>query len=238
MAIVDRGTGDRPGAVDGLTLVPRYRPGLRLIEQYRDDPGWWHERVLLYPVHERLWVVLTADDDKYAEPVAGGVDVIEMSNRRRYPKGLAGSIVQFSAPFSSAEMERLVMEGRRLACTERTAAGVTTVDDPTHYVTWENDLWPIPPDAVSDGIRRRLFGKRPPPAPAGPIGPAPVGVLDDDPPLAAPADRPPTPAGYVWVTNEVIPGSSVALGTAVDLAADAPMIGDVALHRDLPSGNC
>ena len=241
MAIVDRGTPVRPNAVDGLTLVSQYRPGLRLIVQYRDDPGWWHERLLLYPVHDRLWVVLTADDDEYAEPVAGWVDVIVMSNRRRYPRGLAGSIVQFSAPLSDAEMEQRIRQGRRLAYTERTAAGITAAAfrfNQTHYVTWHNDLKPIPPDTASDGIRRRLFGKRPPPVPAGPTGPAPVSSLDGEPPLAAQADRPPTPAGYVWVTNEVIPGSSVALGTVVDLALDAPVIGDVALHRDLASGNC
>ena len=112
--------------------------------------------MLLYPVHDRLWVVLTADDDVYAETVAGWVDVIVMSNRRRYPRGLAGSIVQFSAPLSDAEMERRIMEGRRLAYTERKAAGVGTAADQSHYVTWDNDLWPIPPDTASDGIRRRL----------------------------------------------------------------------------------
>ena len=58
-------------------------------------------------------------------------------DRRRYPKGLAGSIVQFSAPLSEAERERCIMQGRQLAYTERKAAGVGTAADQSRYVTWK-----------------------------------------------------------------------------------------------------
>ena len=51
----------------GAELRSQFRPGLRLLVSYETDPGWHHERVLLAPVIDDDWMVLTADGDVYAE---------------------------------------------------------------------------------------------------------------------------------------------------------------------------
>ena len=42
-------------------------PGLRVAVTYKDDPGWMHERLMLWEVEPDRFVVLTPDGDMYEE---------------------------------------------------------------------------------------------------------------------------------------------------------------------------
>ena len=41
--------------------------GQRLLATYSTDPGWHHERLLLFRVADRRWIVLTGDGAMYEE---------------------------------------------------------------------------------------------------------------------------------------------------------------------------
>ena len=46
------------------------KPGGLVRVYYPDDPGIWHERLLLYPVTAQVWVIYTPDGDLYSENLA------------------------------------------------------------------------------------------------------------------------------------------------------------------------
>ena len=43
---------------------------MRLLVSYSDDVGYHHERLLLYPIQDERWVVMTGDADVYDEAFA------------------------------------------------------------------------------------------------------------------------------------------------------------------------
>ena len=62
-------------AVAAAVFSVELRPGLHIGVLYTDDPGVWHERLLLWPLggtRRGWWVILTPDADCYAEPLDGG----------------------------------------------------------------------------------------------------------------------------------------------------------------------
>ena len=52
----------KPGRHPLLTNLV-YQPGLRIAVQYSDDPGWLHERLILWKVAKDRIVVATPDGD-------------------------------------------------------------------------------------------------------------------------------------------------------------------------------
>ena len=46
---------------------PRYRPGTRLLVTFVEDPGIWHERIVLYQATLEAWAILTAHGHEYVE---------------------------------------------------------------------------------------------------------------------------------------------------------------------------
>ena len=84
--------------------------GGRLVVNFRDDPGWDHSRLFLWPFNANTWIVLTPDGDRYAEKFGG------YSRMRVPPIGESetpeiGS-VEFSRGWTLNELSELVREGR------------------------------------------------------------------------------------------------------------------------------
>ncbi|CAK0824653.1 unnamed protein product, partial [Prorocentrum cordatum] len=84
-----------------------------------DDPGWTHERVLLWPHNEARtsWQIYTPGNDLYAEDFGDYASLIPMTGRRRYPPGVR-NVVAFNRPLQTAELVSLIKRGRGEAVLE------------------------------------------------------------------------------------------------------------------------
>ena len=89
------------------------QPGRRLLVCFDDDPGWWHERLLIYPEWDSHWWVLSGDGDLYTEDMKDWVTVYDTTGSRDYPDGLQGGLVQFSHPVDDDELLNLIQLVRR-----------------------------------------------------------------------------------------------------------------------------
>ncbi len=79
--------------------------GLRVLVTYEDDPGWHHERLLLWCVQRKRWVALTPDevfDDYESAWLITGVD--------RYPTG-AVNVVAFDDALEGSDVLRFIKDG-------------------------------------------------------------------------------------------------------------------------------
>ncbi|CAK0900961.1 unnamed protein product [Prorocentrum cordatum] len=94
-------------------------PGLRVLVTYSDDPGWTHERVLLWPHNEgrTSWQIYTPGNDLYAEDFGGYASLTPMTGRRRYPPGVR-NVVAFNRSLQAAELVSLIRRGRGEAILE------------------------------------------------------------------------------------------------------------------------
>ena len=54
-------------AVPGRSTEP-HPPGTRLLVTFASDPGWHHERVVLYQAGPAAYVIFAHDGDEYEEP--------------------------------------------------------------------------------------------------------------------------------------------------------------------------
>ena len=86
---------------------------------YEGDPGCHHERVLLTPVIDDDSMVLTPDDDTYAETFSDWKSVDLVTGKAASPAGAVGAVVQFTEPLADEELLRLVAEARETAHRER-----------------------------------------------------------------------------------------------------------------------
>ncbi|CAK0791289.1 unnamed protein product [Prorocentrum cordatum] len=94
-------------------------PGLRVLVTYSDDPGWTHERVLVWPRNEARtsWQIYTPGNDLYAEDFGDYASLIPMTGRRRHPPGVR-NVVAFNWELQAAEWVSLIKRGRGEAVLE------------------------------------------------------------------------------------------------------------------------
>ncbi|CAK0831168.1 unnamed protein product, partial [Prorocentrum cordatum] len=113
-ALVNLGGGwGRYVSQDGQPVVAvewcgRLTPGLHVGVYYPSDPGFWHERVLLWPASgdavPRHWYVVTPDSDVYAEGMASGLG---WGSRFAILDNTGGNpVIQVSAPASLMYLQR------------------------------------------------------------------------------------------------------------------------------------
>ena len=140
-------------------MVSQFRPGLRLLVTYDDDPDYHHERILEYPVAPGEWVIRTPDGDEYAEEVSSWSDILVMSGRRVYPERVR-EVVAFEPPLDKAELLELIRQGRlesdRL-CAER---GVEMPTEPPSAVDWDKGSMDMPVRPWLEGLRARIIPVR------------------------------------------------------------------------------
>ena len=139
----------------------RFRPGLRLLVSYETDPGWHHERLLLSPVINDDWVVLTPDDDVYAESLSDWKSVEVLSGLGTYPASVVGGVVQFGEPLGDEELLRLVATARETAVQERALRpGRIYPADCSVALSWDGGALAVPPLAWHARVRRRVARKQ------------------------------------------------------------------------------
>ena len=147
-------------------------PGGRLVVNFRDDPGWDHSRLFLWPIGANTWIVLTPDGDSHAEKFS------DCSKTRVHPIGKGetpetGSL-EFSRGWTRNELSELVRDGRNLALCARTSMGLTYDRDPTMMCDLSGRLFNVPPMTLGERVRRQIVRKLPMwrPAPANPPTPS------------------------------------------------------------------
>ena len=98
---------------------PRYRPGARLLVTFAEDPGVWHDRIVLHQATLEAWAIMTAHDHEYVEHGSWWTSVELLSGRSDYPAVATGHIVQFETPVGEAELMLAIRRGRELALAYR-----------------------------------------------------------------------------------------------------------------------
>ena len=154
-------------ATDGVARLPladqddesrrgqRYRPGARLLVTFAEDPGVWHERIVLYQATLEAWAIMTADGHEYVEHGSWWTSVETLTGCNDYPAGATGHIVQFESPVGQAELMLAIRRGRELAIAFRRAhPSEGTPPSPTSALTWEGTLIAIPARGVQDRFLR------------------------------------------------------------------------------------
>ena len=134
------------------------------------DPGYWHERLLLWPClsggggEGDSWYVLTADGDFYAEcacDYSQSSDIDHLTNE--FGPEVSGHLIQFDEEVPLEELNSLIRRARVAAASERSQhPGRWVPPDPIGAVDWHGNRVPIPALSVLDrvsGARRRLVGK-------------------------------------------------------------------------------
>ena len=110
-------------AADGVRIPIRDRPvpgrstephpqGTRLLVTLASDPGWHHERVVLYQAGPAAYVILTPDGDEYVEPEERWSSAVVMAAGDGYPPEATGGFVQFDSPVEDAELMQGTRRGR------------------------------------------------------------------------------------------------------------------------------
>ena len=56
-----------PAVPGGLPGGPPFQPGTKVLVTFMVDPGYWHERLVLYPATLHSYAIMTGDGDEYVE---------------------------------------------------------------------------------------------------------------------------------------------------------------------------
>ena len=143
---------------DHVELCGRY-PGLRVAVIYEDDPGWTHERLMLWVVEPDRFVVLTPDGDMYEEMRETCRNAQIVTGRRRVPNGPA-NVVAFGEPMEDAEMLRHITEGRLEGERIYAAESLTSGAGPTSYFNWSGEAKALSTPGAVARVNHRLRGRR------------------------------------------------------------------------------
>ncbi|CAK0829362.1 unnamed protein product, partial [Prorocentrum cordatum] len=102
---------------------------MRVLVQYNDDPGWTHERLLLWPnsSDQASWVVCAAGNDLNTEVLEDYSMIAQWTGRGRYPAGVR-NVVAFRRELQLEETVSLVKRGRGEAALELGAASAAQTD--------------------------------------------------------------------------------------------------------------
>ena len=120
---------------------------------YEDDPGWLHERLLLWVIEPDRFVVLTPDGDTYEEMRDTWLAPQVMTGRLHFPIGPA-NVVAFTDPLEDTEMLRHITEGRLEGETTSAAESPTVSAAPASCFNWSGEL-----KALSARVSHRLRGR-------------------------------------------------------------------------------
>ena len=209
----------------------RAPPGGRLVVNFRDDPGWDHSRLFLWPVDANTWMVLTPDGDKCAEKFSD-------YSRVRVPLIVEGETpetgsVEFSRGWPLDELSELVREGRNLALNARSSMGLMYDRDPTMMRDLSGRLFNAPPVTLGERVWRRIVRKLPMwrSAPVNPLALSRDLGGHGDTSLGRSVPRPPTPrvqldramsvSDNVWVSMEIGRIYQLKFASVVVLPGDA-----------------
>ncbi|CAK0901765.1 unnamed protein product, partial [Prorocentrum cordatum] len=186
---------------------------------YSDDPGWTHERVLLWPHNEARtsWQIYTPGNDLYAEDFGDYASLVPVTGRRRYPPGVR-NVVAFNRSLQAAELVSLIRRGRGEAVLEH---------GPLANGWWGQD-WlggrldiPAPTAVEVPRVRRRLRRKAAEVQTDLPV----LGDGSPPPPPPPPSERP--PGSWVRCSFE-----DSDFGQMVPLPATAILRGRYGLDKD------
>ena len=94
-------------------------PG-QVVAVFYEDDNTWHERLLLYPVNERVWVCATPDGDQYLEQLDGkdkdGVcRLCLLQTNGTAPRFLRGHFYRFAERFDDAKLRAMIKGGKAQA---------------------------------------------------------------------------------------------------------------------------
>ena len=209
----------KPGTmVPASSLRGHLLPGDRVIVKFANDPGYGHERLILWPVFAQdekacEWVILTEAGDLYSEGVEDWTGGMITTGLAAYPaRNMPEFLVQFTMPVDQAEVLAKIKLGRaeaqrlRADTPHRLPASV-----PINGYDWEGRSLIIPKAPWLDGALSALRPNRRVLKKAAPKGPTP-------PPAGAQ-----TPASFeaaadhVWLASETTEG--VTIGTELKLGA-------------------
>ena len=119
-------------------MLRALRPGSNLLVSYgTSDPGWGHERLVLWPVVGdpvlTELMIYIADGDQYLECAAGWEQIWDITGMKRYPTDVPGDLIQFKEPVEKSELMALVKAARQSAKAERAArSSEKPSPDPAH----------------------------------------------------------------------------------------------------------
>ena len=225
----------------------RFLPGQRLLVEFDEDPGYSHERLLLWPVFsdEEEWIVLTPHWDRYLERRCDWSSVFLMNGRRVFPDSAQPEVIHFEAVVDDEAFAEEVGAARLEARTEQVSLpGRVAAAEPATGLTWDGGTRELPSSGIGDAIRRRLRGKRPVAAP-------PATSLDHGTPPATPERGADTPVGsglmlpeaespnralvpkpgHTWVVS-TIGARRYSVGQEIRLGEQSMVFGEHALHID------
>lgn len=138
------------------------RPGLRLLVTFEGEPGWHHERVLLYPWLGDQWIILMPDGDEYAEALGWWNTRSVLTGKEAYPAEAIGRLVQFREPIDDETLLEVVVRARKMAAKElRLRPGVVPPPSQAVALSWDGTPLAIPRRTVGECIARR-FGRKEP----------------------------------------------------------------------------
>ena len=133
-------------------------PGLRGSVTYEDDPGWLHERLLLWVIEPVWFVVLTPDGDTYEEMGDTWLTAQVMAGRRHIPIGPA-NVVAFTL-LEDAEMLQHITEGRLDGKRISAAESLTVNAGLDSYFNWSGELKTLSTPGAVARVSHRLRGRR------------------------------------------------------------------------------
>ena len=158
------------------------------------DPGWHHERILLWPVSRSRWVILTGDGDLYDESLNDYAEWTIMSvSAGSYPDGVV-DVVAFETLPERSQLHKFIKTGGAEAKRICAAEGLAAMEV-KEWIDDNGKVSPISEGGLVAGLRRAMRlrsktpdtkGKRPPITP--PITPDKVAVRFDLTPGAAEDD--------------------------------------------------
>ena len=128
---------------------------------YSDDPGWLHQRLLLWPVSERRWVILTGDEDRYDEEFSSYSSMhLHPVAAERLADGVG--LVEFDGAWSEADLIGWVRAARGEARTARAQDLLVLRAEPEAMLDHAGRRLETPTEVLMGGVRRRLFTKAAP----------------------------------------------------------------------------
>ena len=103
---------------------------------FRDDPGFFHGRIVGAEVHPGEYLTASSGSHEYVEEVKYWEKVGLMSGADSYPVGLEGEVMSFIEPWSDAQILTFVKRMREMSLAEKTAHPAKAIGKVLFAVAW------------------------------------------------------------------------------------------------------